>query len=86
MAIWSTFNSVADFAGRVNNVDGFISNVKKWIGIGSETPEPARSSQVFKRPRVENSLVYDWSYFHFASCLLAFPGFSNDDSTSFEFQ
>lgn len=27
MAIWSTFNNVADFAGRVNNVDGFISNV-----------------------------------------------------------
>lgn len=46
MAIWSTFNDVSDFAGRVNNVDGFISNVKKWIGIGDEAPEPATAEQI----------------------------------------
>ena len=44
--IWSAFKHVADFAGRVNNVDLFILNNKKWIGIGDEAPEPGTAEQI----------------------------------------
>ena len=46
VTLWSAFNNVADFAGQVNNVDGFISNVKKWIGVGDDAGEPASAEQI----------------------------------------
>ena len=56
---WSAFNSIADFAGRVNNIDGFISNVKKWVGVGDDEPEPATAEQIEEIKEHINELEED---------------------------